>query len=74
MPNPNEYVDDEFLAAGDHMREQGMANDLQKLWEAGAREVDIADEIVNTLRHADEMEELDGFSLDELKSALRDKL
>jgi hypothetical protein len=74
MGNPNEYDDDQFLAAGDHMREQGMAADLQRLWEAGAREVDIADEIVNTLRHADEMEELDGFDLEEVKSALRDKL
>lgn len=74
MANPNEYDDDKFLAAGDIMREQGMANDLQQLWEAGAREVDIADEIVNTLRHAEEMEELEGIDMNDLKTELRNKL
>lgn len=74
MSNPNEYDDDAFLVAGDRMRGQGMALDMQGLWDAGAREVDIADEINNTLRHVDEMEELEGFDLEALKTELRNKL
>lgn len=70
MPNPNEYNDEQFVQAGTRMRESGLAHDIQSLWEAGAREPDIADEIKATLDYVTEMEEVEGIDVEEIRRSL----